>query len=184
MSRLLIPYTIACLALGLFAFMGLAQKEGGKPGKLNLGIVKFASDHVGKKVGDGECTALAIKALQSVGAKTTHDFEVSGIDADYKWGTLVEKHADVQPGDIIQFRDVVTVTKIVRGNSTRTMTRTYGHHTAVISRNLGKGKFEVYEQNTGGPNTTEDEKKKVRKEDLDLAGKTGGTVWIYRPAKK
>ena len=184
MSRLLIPCSVACLTLGLFAFTGFAQKEGDTPNKINPGVVKFARDHVGKKVGDGECTALAIEALESVGAKTTHDFGVSGLDKDYEWGTLVKKNADVRPGDIIQFRDVVTVTKTVKGNTTRTMTRNYGHHTAVISRNLGKGKFKVYEQNSGGPNTSEVEKKKVREDDLDLAGKTEGTVWIYRPVKK
>ena len=188
MSRLLGPCAAACLTLGFLALTGFAQKENGTPGKINSGVVKFARDHVGKKVGDGECTALAIEALESVGAKTTHDFGVTGLDKDYEWGTLVKKHADVQPGDIVQFRDVVTVTKTVtkspKGTSTRTTKRGYDHHTAVISRNLGKGKFKVYEQNSGGPDTTEVEKQKVRENDLDLAGKTSGTVWIYRPVKK
>ena len=188
MSRLLIPCFVACLGFLVVSGAELEGREGDAPGKMNTGIVKYARDHVGKKVGDGECTSLAIKALQSVGAKTTYDFGVSGLDADYKWGTLVKTHADAQPGDILQFRDVVTVTKTVKktakGTTTSTTTRNYGHHTAILSRNLGKGKFKVLEQNSGGPNTSEVEKKKVREDDLDLAGKTSGTVWIYRPVKK
>ena len=168
------------LLLCILACFALLEGKEDAPDKLNTNIVKYAREHVGKKVGDGQCTALAIKALESVGAKTTHDFGVTGIDKDYKWGTEFKKLADVQPGDIVQFRDVVTVTKSRKG----TTTRNYGHHTAIISRNLGKGKFRVYEQNSGGPDTSEDERKKVREDDLDLAGKTEGTVWIYRPVKK
>ena len=183
MSRLL-PCAFACLCLPALASPA-AEPEAGK---LNEGVVKFSRDRVGKKVGDGECTSLAIAALESVGAKTTHDFGVSGIDKDYEWGTPVEKPADARPGDIVQFRDLVpvtkTVTKTATGTTTRTATRNYGHHTAVIARNLGKGKFEVYEQNSGGADASEEEKRKVQKTPLDLAGKTGGKVWIYRPVKK
>ena len=184
MSRLLVPCAFACLVL---AASSPGQEGKPKPSKLSVAVLKFARDHVGKKVGDGECTALAIAALKSAGGKTTYDFGVSGLDKDYKWGKLV-KEADALPGDIIQFRDVVTVTKTVTktaaGTSTRTMSRSYPHHTAVIAQNLGKGKFEVYEQNSGGAGTSEVERKKVRENPLDLAGKTEGTVWIYRAVKK
>ena len=184
MSRLL----AACLGLGILAASTAAQEGEAKPSKMNLKIVKFARAHIGKKVGDGECTSLAIAALKSVGAKTTYDLGISGLDKDYKWGRLVKDHADAQPGDIVQFRDVVTVTKTVTktatGTTTRTMTRNYPHHTAVIAKNLGKGKFEVYEQNAGDAGATEEERRKVRENPLDLAGKTEGTVWIYRPVRK
>ena len=184
MSRLL----AACLALGVLAASTVAQDKTAAPPKMNKGIVKYAADRIGKKVGDGECTALAIAALKSVGAKTTYDYGVSGLDKDYKWGRLVKDHADVQPGDIVQFRDVVTVTKIVTktatGTTTRTMSRDYPHHTAIVAKNLGKGKFAVYEQNAGNTGATEVERRKVRENPLDLAGKTAGTVWIYRPVKK
>jgi hypothetical protein len=185
MSRLVVPCAFVCLIL---AVPSPARDAEAKPSKVSLAVVKFARDHVGKKVGDGECTGLAIKALESVGAKTTYDFGVNGLDKDYKWGTLVKDHAEAQPGDIVQFRDVETVTKTVTktatGTTTRTMTREYPHHTAIIARNLGKGKYEVYEQNAGGSETTEVERKKVRENPLDLSGKTKGTVWIYRPVRK
>ena len=190
MSRVPVLCTFACLSLGFLSVssQGREAEDDETISRLNTGVLKFAQDHVGKKLGNGECTVLAIRALTSVGAKTTHDYGVSGLDKDYEWGTRVKHFTDAKPGDIVQFRDVVTITKTViktgRGSITHTSMRDYDHHTAIISRNLGKGKFKIYEQNAGGPDATEAEKKKVREDDLDLAGKKQGSVWIYRPVKK
>jgi len=154
--------------------------------KLGLKVRKFAESHIGKKVDTGECSALAVEALKSAGAKTTYDYGVSGLDKDYKWGTLVTKHADVQPGDIIQYRDVKLVTKTTTklpngGIRTSTQTKVMDHHTAIITFNQGGGKFKVLEQNVGdeGP-----KRKTVQEGLINLSDKISGSVWIYRPVKK
>jgi hypothetical protein len=184
MSRLL----AACLALGILTASTPAREDEPKTSKMSQKIVEFARARLGKKVGDGECTSLAIAALKSVGAKTTYDYGISGLDKDYKWGRLLKDPADAQPGDIIQFRDVVTVTKTVTktagGTTTRTMTRNYPHHTAIVEKNLGKGKLQLLEQNAGEAGATEEEKRKVQENPFNLAGKTGGKVWVYRPVTK
>ncbi len=38
--------------------------------ELNKKVLQFAKDHLGKKVGDGECAVLAVQALQSAGRRT------------------------------------------------------------------------------------------------------------------
>ncbi len=178
-----ILFAIACL-------MAIsAARSAEKSDDLGAQVLKYATESVGKKVGDGECATLALKALESAGAKTTLDYGVTGEKGDYEWGTLVEKYADVRPGDIVQFRDVKIVIKTVTevpGGGTRTSSRTQtmGQHTAVVSANAGKGKFKVLEQNAGGSNEDEKTRKTVRESDLDLNGKTEGKVWFYRPAKK
>jgi len=163
---------------------------GGKtaePGKLGLEVVRFARSQLGKKVGNGECANLAVAALKSAGAKDTHDFGISGIDRDYRWGTPVERYEDVQSGDIVQFRNVKIVIKTTfesdKGSGYRVETRRYPHHTSIIARNLGKGRFKVFEQNAGSAKSRA-ERQKVQENDLSLAHMTEGKVWIYRPVKK
>jgi hypothetical protein len=160
-----------------------------KPDDLGARVLKYTEENVGKKVGDGECATLALKALEAAGAKTTLDFGVSGEKGDYEWGTLVEKYADAKPGDIIQFRDVKIVTKTVTalpggGTRTSTATQAMGQHTAIISAVAGKGKFKVLEQNAGPASDDDKVRKTVRESDLDLSGKVEGKVRIYRPVKK
>ena len=145
-------------------------------GDMGQQIVKFVKDNFGKKVGTGECADLANHALQSVGAKTSADYGVSGPDKDYIWGKLVTRYEDVQPGDVIQFRNVQTVTKIVTGTQTRTITGVYAHHTAIVTENLGAGKFKGLQQATS--------KKLVHDFEINMGDKTQGEIWIYRPEKK
>ncbi len=179
--------------LAVLAAMVPCYAEPPKPAEpdatLGAEVRKFAKNNLGKKVADGECASLVAKALEAAGAKTTDDFGVTGADADYKWGTLVAKPEDARPGDIIQFRDVktsVTKTEKVPGGGTRTSTRTQvmTHHTAIVSANLGKGKFKVLEQNVGPADADEKARKVVQENDLDLGAKTEGKVWIYRPVSK
>lgn len=169
---------------------GIAADEGSvAANKLGLKVRTFAQENLGKKVDNGECAMLAVLALEAAGAKTTSDYGVLGAGADYKWGTLVGNYEDVQPGDIIQYRDVKLVTKTLTklpggGTRTSTRTRTYVHHTAIVSWNQGKGKFKVLEQNVGSKGKDEAARKVVREDEIDLKDKTEGTVWIYRPVKK
>ncbi len=176
---------VALLALAPMALGAEPAKEGGLGDKVRV----FAKDNLGKKVDDGECAMLAVKALEAAGAKSTADFKVTGEVGNYVWGTLVEKYDDVKPGDIIQFRDVKLVTTTVvkqPGGGTRTSSRsqTMSHHTAIVSANLGKGKFKVLEQNAGPQDADEKARKIVQENAIDLGDKTEGKVWIYRPVAK
>ena len=67
-------------------------------------IVAYPRSHFGEHVGDGQCFALADRALRGAGAKSAADFGGITADADYVWGRAVAL-ADVRPGVIIQFRD-------------------------------------------------------------------------------
>ena len=184
MSRLL----AACLGLGLLAASTAAR--GASPhqqdGQGHRQVRRATTS--ARRSATANAPPSPSPRLKSVGAKTTYDYGISGLDKDYKWGTLVKDPADARPGDIIQFRDVVTVTKTVTktaaGTTTRTMTRDYPTTRRSSRRTSARGKSEVYEQNSGGSETSEVERKKVRENPLDLAGKTKGTVWIYRPVKK
>ena len=175
---------VALLALAVMAFGAEPANDGGLGGKVRA----FAKDNLGKKVDDGDCARLAVKALEAAGAKTTADFKVTGEVGDYVWGTLVEKYDDAKPGDIIQFRDVKLVTTTVvkqPGGGTQTSTRSQSmtQHTAIVSANLGKGKFKVLEQNVGPQGADEKLRKVVQENEVDLGDKTEGKVWIYRPVK-
>lgn len=151
-------------------------------------VVEFARENLGKKVGDGECAALVMEAYKKIDAKTTVDYGVTDLDGDYVWGEEVTDLKEVKPGDVIQFRDLETVTKTVtqQGNRilTRTATRNYGHHTAIVSKVLGDGRFLTLEQNAGTPDQPDEERKKVQENELNLKDRTGGKYWIYRPVLK
>jgi hypothetical protein len=146
---------------------------------LNAKVLAFAQAQLGtmKQIGDGQCTGLVIAALQAAGAKTTYDYGISGGDSvDYRWGNLVltarpgislAGFAQVRPGDVLQFRSVR-----YSGNPYTTE-----HHSALVSANLGGGRFRVIEQNSNNHHYAEEH-------EINLAAMTQGTVWIYRPVKK
>src|SRR3978361_1950516 len=67
-------------------------------------IVSFARRQRGSRGGDGQCFALADRALRAARAKSAADYGSITPDADYTWGTTVSLGA-LQPGDVIQFRD-------------------------------------------------------------------------------
>jgi uncharacterized protein YkwD len=145
-------------------------------------VVQFAHDRLGQTVGGGECTDLVINALQAAGARTTYDYGVSGPNADYVWGSLVLTHragdsaagfAAVQAGDVIQFRDVVS--RVSSGGSNSSWS--FPHHTAIVERNLGGGRFILLEQNVNG-------QRWVHEDTVDLLGMTQGTLWVYRPVAR
>ncbi len=150
------------------------------PAPVNLGpqVVAFAAGKLGQQVGGGECAHLVEAALQAAGAKTTQDYGVTGLDADYVWGDLVATYhagdnaailANLRAGDIIQYRNVT----ITEGFSSWS----FPHHTSIIEANLGGGKVKLLEQNVNG-------ERWVHETTVNLAAMTGGTIWIYRPAQK
>ena len=120
---------------------------------LNDKVIAFCVANVEKEVGNGECAGLAFQALKAAGAKTRNGPDAPQ-ERDYVWGKQVYKMeatadgiketgkiADVQPGDIIQFRDVNF------GGSGG-----FAHHTAIVAEvaSAEQAKFEVYQQNAGG----------------------------------
>src|SRR4051794_27609582 len=116
-------------------------------------IVEYAKGRLGHQVGDGECFALADKALRRAGAKSAEDYSEIEDDGDYIWGTEVDIK-DVGPGDILQFRNyniatsVKTTTKS-KGTEqwkTRESFAKRGHHTAIVEQNLHNGEIWILEQ--------------------------------------
>ncbi len=125
-----------------------ADADEPKVPEVNRAILQFCADNLGKKVGNGECATLPLRACDKVGAKRPSDLPAPKpplMKDDYVWGRLLEPKEEVLPGDIIQFRDVEI--KVVSPRST--FTYSYPHHTAIIAEVKGKQKFTIYQQNIG-----------------------------------
>jgi hypothetical protein len=152
-------------------------------------IVSFARRLRGARVGDGECYTLVNRALHAADAKTARDYGSITPDADYVWGTSVNL-ADLQRGDVIQFRNYsyerVVVTHDDSGTTTEEHAEDRPHHTAIVESVDGDGAVTVLEQNApdGSPVT--------RARLYFTAGTTTsgnrtttisvqGTFWFYRP---
>jgi hypothetical protein len=169
-TRLLVPLLAALVAAG------------DPTPSPNPAILKFARDSLGKTIGDGECTSLALAALRQAGARGPADSgDGSG---DYAWGRLVatwtpadHPTAAVRPGDIVQFRDVKLVTVSRSRGAIRTETATYPHHTAIVAAVAGPV-VKVIHQNVG---RTEARKRLVQAGMLRLENLKSGTMWVYRP---
>ena len=153
-------------------------------------IVGFARRQSGSHVGDGQCFALADRALSSAGAKSASDFGTVTRDADYVWGTSIAV-SDLQPGDIIQFRDYSfdreTTTEHPDGSSdTRTETQGRPHHTAVVEHVGAHGDATVLEQNAPPGSAVHRSHLYFTSTTFTEDGATTtitvhGTVWFYRP---
>jgi hypothetical protein len=154
---------------------------------INDQIVKFCKDHLGEKVGDGECTFLAQAALKHAGAKPCTTFKDFPNKGDYVWGELVyalerKDHSQketkvpersIQAGDVIQFRDATFKGKHLRG--LQNYEATYPHHTAVVvAVKKDTDVITVLEQNVYGI-------KKVMENPYRLSDLKTGWVRIYRP---
>src|SRR5262245_27685567 len=172
--------------------IGLDAKGGtAKQGRASMAeqIVSFARGNRGSRVGDGHGFTLADRALRGANARSAADYGSVTPTADYTWGTSVTL-ADLQPGDVIQFRDYsyerVVVTDDNRGTTREEHAEDRPHHTAIVERVDGDGAVTVLEQNApdGSP---------VRRTQLFFTGGTttsgnrtttitvSGTFWFYRP---
>ena len=153
-------------------------------------IVAFARHRMGQRFEDGECFALANRALRNAGAKSASDFGTVVPDADYVWGASISL-GSLQPGDVIQLRDYrfdreVETTNPNGSKSIVTDFKECPHHTAIVERVGGHGAVTVLEQNMprGAP---------VRRGELFFTSGTftdgnqsttinlQGTFWFYRP---
>jgi len=121
------------------------------PNTLNQKVVIWARGKRGRKVGRGECWDLADQALRHAGASSS---TTTGEDDDYIWGNVVGTK-DLLPGDILQLRDWVIVTKTRRritflegGGFLDTFEERAqrGHHTAIVDSVIGDGQVNVLEQ--------------------------------------
>ena len=142
-------------------------------------IVAYARSKVGQKVGNGECTSLAVDALRQCHARRPDP--VLGI-----WGDEVKSLRDLQPGDILQFEDAIFVKQHVRGDGALlTLTSSYPHHTAIVARvrkRRPKPVLVILHQNARPAGDEDREFKVVREWTLEMATQRGGSVKAYRPA--
>ena len=167
--------------LGLLPQLALAQR-------LNAKVVEYCEAHVGKKVGDGQCSSLAYCALRAAGAKELNDFANDPGEGDYDWGkhvyTVTARNGNaveeavgrfkIRPGDVVQFRN--TTFKGQEGG--KAYTWEYGHHTAVVVKmNHRTGVLVILEQNVNG-------KKVVQRGTLVLKDLRSGCLRVYRPVRK
>jgi hypothetical protein len=146
-------------------------------------VVAFCREHLGKRVGDGECTSLVNGALESAAARASSGSS-PGRD-DYAWGDLValieakrtiyDREAQARqagPGDIIQFRDAVFASSDNHNHSIRR------HHTAVVVAVTDYGRqIQICEQNVN-------EVCLVFKNTLDVDDMREGWMRIYHPIAK
>jgi hypothetical protein len=147
----------------------------------NRKVLAFARDHLGKKVGDGECATLAVRVLEEAKARRFH----TSRDGEYVWGELIrtvtpekKQPGDVLPGDILQFRDAVLVRKVGRTTSEYT----YPHHTAIVEAVKSDGKIlELLHQNAGDFDASAEMRRKVQRASLSLTDLKKGFIKVYRP---
>ena len=175
--------------------IGLDAKNGSaKGGTASMAdrIVAYARRQRGDRVGDGQCFTFADRALRQAEARSARDYGDVTPDADYVWGTSVTL-AELQPGDVIQFRDYSYERHTVIERSDETITRDDAgdrpHHTAIVHSVDGNGAVTVWEQNapdgspvtrtqlffTSGTMTHGNERTTIR---------VRGTFWFYRPVAR
>lgn len=170
------------------------------PADIGQNVLSFARRNLGRKVGDGECFALADKALRSAGAATAEDFCTIGQNTDYVWSSQNVQPANAQPGDILQFRDFSVRRDMQKADgSSSWKTESRPHHTAVVvsARTEGGIVFlTILEQNVDIGGTGRQPKKTVRQNEIPTSAgeiKSGrdttsytvtGDLWIYRPVAR
>ena len=119
---------------------------------INTKAVVWARGRIGQQVGRGECWDLADQALRKAGGASS---TTTGKDDDYVWGDLVEL-PDVQPGDVLQFRDfkvtTTTTTDVTFDDGSghvqdKEHVAIRGHHVAIVDGTDGAGGIYILEQN-------------------------------------
>jgi hypothetical protein len=184
LMRFLKALVAGCLVASGWSVAGAPPASEPKLPELNAKVVEFARSSLGKKVGDGECLSLAIKALDRAGATGSSLREPNG---DYVWGQPVPSIKNALPGDVLQFRDAV-----FKGKKYVTKRRwiswhyEYPHHTAIVSGvSEGGNVLTILHQNVGGPNADEDHKRMVQEGTLRVDSlQPGGWVRAYRPVSE
>jgi hypothetical protein len=171
--------------------IGLDSRNGGNDSRASMAerIVSFARRNRRQRVGDGECFTLADRALGGAGAKSARDYGDVTPEADYVWGTAVALR-DVQPGDIIQFRNYRYDRKVEVNNPDGSGSETEEfqereHHTAIVESVGDNGEVTVLEQNSpeGSAvtrNTLFFSNRQTSSGGRSVTIRVSGTVWFYR----
>lgn len=128
---------------------------------MNRRILQFSTQSLGHKIGSGECSDLAAKAIESAGGRQW------GI---YVFGRELAAHEAIVPGDVLQFERVEFTPP--KGGRTWSMR----HHTAVVETVKSPELLGILHQNFGKAGKT------VSKYQVDLSQITKGTLVIYRPS--
>lgn len=106
-----------------------------------LRIVSYLTSRLGNTIGAGECWDAAENAIRDIGAARPGS-------ALYVWGTVVQ-HADLQPGDILQFSQF-TVTVTQADGSWAQNTFGAPRHTAIVESINSDGSVNILHQNYSG----------------------------------
>jgi hypothetical protein len=162
MRRFLIPHA------ALVVLIGLAAPASAAADTLNEKVVRFARDHLGEQVGNGECWTLVDGALRFAGA---HRPGTRGYGT-YVFGRKISAAA-LTPGDIIQFEGVRLERRTASGLQSWQNLR---HHTIIVARVQGS-RVTVLHQNYAGSRV-------VQETTLDLADVVRGSVVYYRPQRR
>ena len=124
---------------------------------LNEGVLNFATNNIGNRIGRGECWDLADQALRAVGAVPARGYTFGDrIDVD-----------DVIPGDILQFTSARFDEPgywVIMG---------VPNHTAVVQAD-GQDRLFILQQNFAG-------KRYVTTYDMNPDNMTSGTLEAFRP---
>jgi hypothetical protein len=125
--------------------------------QLNEGVLNFATNNIGNRIGRGECWDLADQALRAVGAEPAQG---------YTFGHRINVN-DVIPGDILQFTSARFDEPgywVVMG---------VPNHTAVVQA-VGQDRLFILQQNFAG-------KRYVTTYDINPDSMTSGTLEAFRP---
>lgn len=160
----LAPAALLAVATAFF-MMGnhvVHSKGKGQDSKsLNEKVLGFARSKLGKKVGDGQCWALADQALKYAGAQRPG---TNGLKSN-QFGNPVPLDK-VIPGDVLQFMNI----KIAAPNAFWS----FPVHTAIVNKKQGS-RIELIHQNYNGT-------QKVGRQWIDLSfRRPGGTLTAFRP---
>lgn len=169
--------------------LGFASPTASSPNKTSINdrIVTFCKKAVGTKVGDGQCADLAYQAILAAGAESPDDFKDDPKPGDYVWGKFLYEHkvdgdetlekgdrAAVQPGDIVQMRDVIIEHEEQTREYITKETIDADHHTAIVTSVSPDGlTYDVIEQNANDEPT-------VTVGKLHLEDMKQGYILVYR----
>jgi hypothetical protein len=182
----------ACLVAGLFLAPTSQAAPQARPvaadqlaeelqSRTSARLVQFCRSYLGRRLGNGECSEVAVYGLPAAGAE---------LDFDNPWGRFVcqytavdgrptvqvpssqkSRKPDVRPGDLIQYEGVLFESYPETGYSFRE----YPHHTSVVERVSSDGlTLIMLEQNVMGA-------KYVQRTRLFLPEMTAGTMRVTRP---
>ena len=172
--------------------VGIGARGGGSTAAADTiadSVVGYAAHRLGHHVPDGQCFALADRALRHAGAKSAADFGPVVPDDDYVWGTEIAL-TSLRRGDIVQFRDytcqAVTVAERADGTATDERLEGRSHHTAIVEQVGADGAATVLEQNSppGAPvvrSTLFFMSGQIQTEGRTVIATVRGTLWFYRP---